>query len=151
MKPSDCIHWPISTVFVRLCMNPMGVMSIRLVLLMPMPKERVISVPRLSGLHPVIATTQRTDGSWDVETDKGTIHADVVVNAAGLWAREVAAMAGFELPLIPMEHQYFRHRNDSRNSGSAGKRLPLIADRDGEYYMRQEGQGLLVGAYEKRW
>ena len=55
---------------------------------------------------PVIATTQRADGSWDVETDKGTIHADVVVNAAGLWAREVAAMAGVELPLMPLEHQY---------------------------------------------
>ncbi|MCZ6669156.1 MAG: FAD-dependent oxidoreductase, partial [Gammaproteobacteria bacterium] len=97
---------------------------------------------------PVIATTQRTDGSWDVETDKGTIHADVVVNAAGLWAREVAAMAGFELPLIPMEHQYFVTESIPEIA-ALEKRLPQIADRDGEYYMRQEGQGLLVGAYEK--
>ncbi len=97
---------------------------------------------------PVIATTQRADGSWDVETDKGTIHADVVVNAAGLWAREVAAMAGFELPLIPMEHQYLVTEAIPEIE-ALGKRLPLIADRDGEYYMRQEGQGLLVGAYEK--
>jgi dimethylglycine dehydrogenase len=97
---------------------------------------------------PVIATTQRTDGSWDVETEKGTIHADVVVNAAGLWAREVAAMAGFELPLIPMEHQYFVTETIPEIA-ALEKRLPLIADRDGEYYMRQEGQGLLVGAYEK--
>lgn len=97
---------------------------------------------------PVIATTQRADGSWDVETDKGTIHADVVVNAAGLWAREVAAMAGFELPLIPMEHQYFVTETIPEIE-ALGKRLPLIADRDGEYYMRQEGLGLLVGAYEK--
>jgi len=97
---------------------------------------------------PVTATIQRTDGSWDVETDKGTIHADVVVNAAGLWAREVAAMAGFELPLIPMEHQYFVTETIPEIA-ALEKRLPLIADRDGEYYMRQEGQGLLVGAYEK--
>jgi len=97
---------------------------------------------------PVIATTQRTDGSWDVETDKGVIHADVVVNAAGLWAREVANMAGFDLPLIPMEHQYFVTEAIPEIE-ALGKRLPLIADRDGEYYMRQEGQGLLVGAYEK--
>ncbi|MCZ6487264.1 MAG: FAD-dependent oxidoreductase, partial [Gammaproteobacteria bacterium] len=97
---------------------------------------------------PVIATTQRSDGSWDVETDKGTIHADVVVNAAGLWAREVAAMAGFELPLIPMEHQYFVTESIPEIA-ALEKRLPQIADRDGEYYMRQEGQGLLVGAYEK--
>ena len=97
---------------------------------------------------PVIATTQRDDGSWDVETDKGSIHADVVVNAAGLWAREVAALAGFDLPLIPMEHQYFVTESIPEIE-ALGRRLPLIADRDGEYYMRQEGQGLLVGAYEK--
>ncbi|MCP3686876.1 MAG: FAD-dependent oxidoreductase [Gammaproteobacteria bacterium] len=97
---------------------------------------------------PVLATTQRPDGSWDVETDKGSIHADVVINAAGLWAREVAAMAGFELPLIPMEHQYFVTETIPEID-ALDKRLPLIADRDGEYYMRQEGQGLLVGAYEK--
>lgn len=97
---------------------------------------------------PVIATTQRDDGSWDVETDKGSIHADVVVNAAGLWAREVAALAGFDLPLIPMEHQYFVTESIPEIE-ALDRRLPLIADRDGEYYMRQEGQGLLVGAYEK--
>ncbi|MFT5503705.1 MAG: dimethylglycine dehydrogenase [Gammaproteobacteria bacterium] len=97
---------------------------------------------------PVIATTQRHDGSWDVETDKATIHAGVVVNAAGLWAREVAAMAGFDLPLMPLEHQYFVTETIPEIA-ALEQRLPLIADRDGEYYMRQEGQGLLVGAYEK--
>jgi len=97
---------------------------------------------------PVIATTQRDDGSWDVETEKGRIHADVVINAAGLWAREVAAMAGFELPLIPMEHQYFVTETIPEIE-ALGRLLPLVADRDGEYYLRQEGQGLLVGAYEK--
>ncbi len=97
---------------------------------------------------PVVATRQRQDGSWDVETEQGSIHADVVVNAAGLWAREVAAMAGFELPLMPLEHQYFVTETIPEIE-ALGKRLPLIADRDGEYYLRQEGQGLLVGAYEK--
>jgi len=97
---------------------------------------------------PVIATRQRPDGSWDVDTDKGTIHADVVVNAAGLWAREVAAMAGIELPLMPLEHQYFVTEAIPEIE-ALDFRLPLIADRDGEYYLRQEGQGLLVGAYEK--
>ena len=49
-------------------------------------------------------TNQRPDGTWDVVTNKGTIHAEHVVNAGGLWAREVGAMAGFSLPLHPMEH-----------------------------------------------
>jgi dimethylglycine dehydrogenase len=97
---------------------------------------------------PVIATTQRADGSWDVETDKGTIHTGVVINAAGLWAREVAAMAGLELPLMPLEHQYLVTETIPEIE-ALGRRLPSIADRDGEYYLRQEGLGLLVGAYEK--
>ncbi|WP_292293335.1 FAD-binding oxidoreductase, partial [Marivita sp.] len=47
-------------------------------------------------------TVQRPDGTWNVVTNKGTVHAEHVVNAAGLWAREVAAMAGVYLPLHPM-------------------------------------------------
>jgi dimethylglycine dehydrogenase len=49
---------------------------------------------------PVIATEQQPDGSWVVKTQDGDIKTDIIVNAAGLWAREVAAMAGLELPLI---------------------------------------------------
>src|SRR5690606_6343496 len=54
----------------------------------------------------VIATTQRVDGTWDVVTDKGTVHTEHLVNAGGLWAREVGALAGVYFPLHPMEHQY---------------------------------------------
>lgn len=97
---------------------------------------------------PVTATRPRPDGTWDVETPNGTIHADVVVNAAGLWGREVAALAGFELPLMTMEHQYFVTETIPEIE-ALGRRLPSVADRDGEYYLRQEGLGLLVGAYEK--
>lgn len=97
---------------------------------------------------PVTATTQRADGTWDVETTKGNIHTEVVINAAGLWGREVAAMAGFELPLMTMEHQYFVTETIPEVA-ELGRRLPSVADRDGEYYLRQEGLGLLVGAYEK--
>ena len=48
----------------------------------------------------------KRDGSWDVVTEQGTINAEYVINAAGLWAREVGAMASVFLPLHPMEHQY---------------------------------------------
>ena len=53
-----------------------------------------------------------------------------------------------QLPLHPTEHQYFVTETISEIT-AMDRRLPSVADRDGEYYLRQEGQGLLVGAYEK--
>jgi dimethylglycine dehydrogenase len=97
---------------------------------------------------PVTGTHPQADGSWIVETPKGEIRTDWVVNAAGLWGREVAALAGLTLPLMPTEHQYFVTDTIAEIAG-LDRRLPSVADRDGEYYLRQEGQGLLVGAYEK--
>ena len=98
---------------------------------------------------PVTGTEAQPDGSWIVRTEKGDIHTQWVVNAAGLWGREVAAMAGLTLPLQPTEHQYFVTESIDEVA-ALGRRLPSIADRDGEYYFRQEGNGLLIGAYEEK-
>ena len=97
---------------------------------------------------PVTATVPQADGSWIVETPRGPIRAGWVVNAAGLWAREVARLAGIDLPLMPTEHQYFVTETIAEIA-AMDRRLPSVADRDGEYYLRQEGKGLLVGAYER--
>ena len=48
----------------------------------------------------------RKDGTWDVITENGNIHAEHVVNCGGLWAREVGRMVGIELPVLAMEHMY---------------------------------------------
>ena len=98
---------------------------------------------------PVTGTEAQPDGRWIVRTEKGDIHTRWVVNAAGLWGREVAAMAGLSLPLQPTEHQYFVTEAIDEVA-TLGRRLPSIADRDGEYYFRQEGNGLLIGAYEEK-
>ncbi|MFD1511239.1 GcvT family protein [Lacimonas salitolerans] len=97
---------------------------------------------------PVTATRPQPDGSWIVETPKGNIHTQWVINAAGLWGREVAALAGITVPLQPTEHQYFVTETLPEIAGM-DRRLPSVADRDGEYYLRQEGKGLLIGAYER--
>ncbi|WP_300533383.1 FAD-dependent oxidoreductase [uncultured Mameliella sp.] len=97
---------------------------------------------------PVEATEQQPDGSWIVRTPKGDIATGWVINAAGLWGREVAALAGLKLPLQPTEHQYFVTETIAEIDGM-DRRLPSVADRDGEYYLRQEGKGLLIGAYER--
>jgi dimethylglycine dehydrogenase len=96
----------------------------------------------------VTELTQRRDGSWDVVTDKGTIHAEHVVNAAGLWAREVGRMVGLELPVLAMEHQYLLTEEIPEVKASATEMLHVI-DFEGEIYMRQEGTGMLMGTYER--
>jgi len=99
----------------------------------------------------VIETNQRPDGSWDVVTNKGTVHAEHIVNAGGLWAREVGAMAGVYFPLHPMEHQYIVTDEVPEIAAiiDAGGEHPHVMDPAGESYLRQEGRGLCIGFYEQ--
>ena len=96
----------------------------------------------------VTETNQRPDGTWDVVTDKGSIHAEHIVNAGGLWAREVGAMAGIYLPLHPMEHQYIV-TDDIAQIYDRATEHPHVMDPAGESYLRQEGRGLCIGFYEQ--
>ena len=111
---------------------------------------------RISGAHiethcKVLSTTQRADGTWDLMTDKGAVHAEHIVNAAGLWAREVGAMAGVYFPLLPMEHQYIVTEDVPQIAAiiDAGGEHPHVMDPAGESYLRQEGRGLCIGFYEQ--
>ncbi|WID96634.1 FAD-dependent oxidoreductase [Bosea vestrisii] len=100
----------------------------------------------------VLDTRQRSDGSWDVITDKGTIIAEHVVNCGGLWAREVGRMVGLELPILAMEHQYLITEDMpevEEINRTTGKMVLHAVDFDGEIYMRQERKGMLLGTYER--
>ena len=99
---------------------------------------------------PVIETRQRSDGSWDVVTAKGTINAEIVVNAGGLWAREVAQLAGLHLPVQPMEHHYLITEDIAEIVERGEQRLPAGIDYEGNMYFRQEGRGMLLGTYEPK-
>lgn len=96
----------------------------------------------------VSETNQRPDGTWDVVTNKGTIHAEHIVNAGGLWAREVGQMAGVYLPLHPMEHQYLV-TEETPEIYQRDTEHPHVMDPAGESYLRQEGRGLCIGFYEQ--
>jgi len=96
----------------------------------------------------VVELNPRADGGWDVVTEQGAIAADYVVNAGGLWAREVNEMAGVYLPLHPMEHQYLV-TDDIAAVYERGEELPHVIDPGGENYLRQEGRGLVIGFYEQ--
>jgi dimethylglycine dehydrogenase len=95
----------------------------------------------------VLELRARRDGSWDVITPGGNVHAEHVVNAAGLWAREVGRMVGLELPILAMEHQYLITEDLPELKGQK-EQLHCI-DFEGEIYTRQERGGMLLGTYER--
>ena len=95
---------------------------------------------------------QRADGTWDVVTDAGEIHAEHIVNAGGLWAREVGRMIGIELPVLAMEHMYLvteEMREVADHVAATGREMPMALDFSGEIYIRQEQGGMLLGTYEQ--
>jgi dimethylglycine dehydrogenase len=95
---------------------------------------------------------RRDDGMWRVITNKGEVVAEHVVNAGGLWAREVGRMVGLELPVLAMEHMYLITEDMpevAEINRSTGKEVIHAVDFDGELYLRQERGGMLMGTYEK--
>ena len=96
----------------------------------------------------VIELNHGPDGTWVVVTEQGTIETEYVVNAAGLWAREVGELAGVYHPLHPVEHQYLV-TDDIPEVYEREEELPHVIDPGGETYFRQEGRGLVLGIYEQ--
>jgi dimethylglycine dehydrogenase len=95
---------------------------------------------------------RREDGLWRVITNKGEIVAEHVVNAGGLWAREVGRMVGLELPVLAMEHMYLITEDMPEVQAwndKTGTEIIHAVDFDGELYLRQERGGMLMGTYEK--
>jgi len=89
---------------------------------------------------------QLSDG-WIVKTDKGNIKCEHVVNAAGLWAKQVGRMAGIELPVSPLKHHYLI-TDSIPEVASSDFEMPMTVDLEGFTYMRQDQNGVLVGIYE---
>ena len=98
---------------------------------------------------PVLETNQNKDGTWNVVTKKGNINAEIIINAGGLWAREVGKLAGINLPVQPMEHHYLITETIPEIKERKNEpRLPIGTDFEGNIYFRQEAQGMLLGTYE---
>ena len=95
---------------------------------------------------------RRENGEWIVATPKGDIRCEVVVNAAGYYAREVGKWFGRDLPMMVMSHQYLLFDampEVAAWSAEAGRKLPLLRDVDSSYYLRQEKDGMNLGPYER--
>ena len=86
-------------------------------------------------------------GEWRTETDKGPIRSEYVVNCAGSWGSEISGLLGFQLPVLTMEHQYLVTEQCS-DLASRATELPVLRDTSVPFYCRQEGQGLMLSAFE---
>jgi glycine cleavage system aminomethyltransferase T/glycine/D-amino acid oxidase-like deaminating enzyme len=102
---------------------------------------RVFTHTRVTGIDVVDGEVR------GVQTEWGPIEAEVVVDAGGMFAAEIARMAGVRVPIVPFAHEYlvtqpFRER-------TPGEHLPTLRDPDLLIYFREEGAGLVMGGYER--
>ena len=97
--------------------------------------------------HNRVLALQQTAEGWRLITEQGTIDCEHVINAAGLWAKQVGRMAGIELPVSPLEHHYLLTETIPEVA-ALERELPLVVDLEGFTYMRQDQKGMLLGIYE---
>ena len=97
--------------------------------------------------HTKVESLEQTQDGWRVHTDKGTITCEHVVNAAGLWAKQVGRMAGIELPLSPLKHHYLISDTIPKLQ-ELDFEVPMTVDLEGFTYLRQDQHGVLIGIYE---
>lgn len=83
-----------------------------------------------------------------VVTDKGEIRCEIIINAAGMWAPRIAAMAGLHIPTTPVDHQHIALRAVPGHEFAPN--TPCLRDPDNLVYMRQEAGGLVIGGYEPK-
>jgi 4-methylaminobutanoate oxidase (formaldehyde-forming) len=79
-----------------------------------------------------------------IRTDQGMIRCEKIVNCAGLWAREIGALAGVAVPLAPIQHQYLI----TESIPGMPRNLPTLRDPDRLIYFKEEVGGLVMGGYE---
>lgn len=80
-----------------------------------------------------------------VRTSEGEIGCEIVVNAAGLWARQLGELAGIDLPITVVEHEYFV----TEKSPLVPDDLPTLRDPDANFYVKPEPGAMVIGGWEK--
>ena len=100
----------------------------------------------------VTAISRTASGEWKVTTDKGEITCEHIVSATGNFARKTGQMVGLNIPVIPVEHQYIvteAHPDIKARHDAGEPEMGVLRDSDGQWYMREEAGGLILGPYEK--
>jgi dimethylglycine dehydrogenase len=99
-----------------------------------------------------VTGARRENGEWVIETPKGEIRCEYVVNAGGYRAAEVGKLFGRTVPMMVMSHQYILFEEIPELAAwtkEVGHKLPLLRDVDTSYYLRQEKSGMNLGPYER--
>ena len=97
--------------------------------------------------HTKVESLEQTKDGWRVQTDKGTVTCEHVVNAGGLWAKQIGRMAGIELPVSPLKHHYLIS-DTIEELENLDFEVPMTVDLEGFTYLRQDQKGVLLGIYE---
>lgn len=97
------------------------------------PVNKIITRKRDSGRKEVLG----------VETPFGVIKTNCVLNAAGVWSKSVAKLAGIDIPLIPMKHAYIITETMENVKG-----CPNLRDHDASIYFKIQGSSIQIGGYE---
>ncbi|MGI9607265.1 MAG: FAD-dependent oxidoreductase [Acidimicrobiales bacterium] len=97
----------------------------------------------------VTETNKMADGRWEVITDKGRIVCEHLVNAAGCYAPQVGAMAGIDVPIVSVIHQYLITEPMKEITDLGNFQPPIVRDPRASAYYRREIDSLLVGPYER--
>jgi len=104
---------------------------------------------QVSNFNRVIDINILSSGEYEVVTELGNIIAQHVVNAGGCFSPQVGEMVGSYVPLVNLQHQYLITDNHP-DIAALTKELPVTRDSIAASYIRQEGNGLLIGPYETR-
>jgi dimethylglycine dehydrogenase len=96
----------------------------------------------------VLDITRTPDGLWRLDTEQGPVTAEHVVNAAGLWARKVGRMVGVDHPVTPMQHHYLVTESVPEIAALTHV-MPAVTDLEGFTYLQREGDGVVLGVYER--
>jgi len=105
--------------------------------------------------HTVVGIESDNGKVTGVVTDQGTFPADIVVSCAGFWGPKIARMAGLELPLLPMAHQYVRTTPvsalaDRKADALTEALLPILRHQDRDLYFREHEDRIGIGSYAHR-
>jgi dimethylglycine dehydrogenase len=101
----------------------------------------------------VLGLSRTPNGEWRIETERGGVTAEHVVNAGGMWARRVGRMVGVDHPIAVILHHYLVTEEIPQIAAIGGD-MAAVTDLEGFTYLQKEGNGVLLGVYEthpKHW